>query len=201
MTEATIRDVTRLCACSLLAASLNACGGAAPARTTVAVLPVVWRTADPVEALDERAPLVDGMREVETVDVRTPNPSPPCDAEDSECARRVGTDEGAEHVLSISMAALGDTVLTRATLVDVGGGTAEQTRQRVVRSADEASLRAALRDLGLGVARPFAPEGSDGVLEATLATTAVVVVLAGVALAIGLSLADQGGPDFEVTPP
>lgn len=181
------------------------CGASRPAAPGIrlAVLEASWQTRDPLPALAARAPLMDGMRTVPTVAVTAVDPDPACEPGDAECARRAGRTIAADRVVVTSMAALGETVLARVSVIDVRGGTREETRQRVVRGVNEARVRAALRELGALVVAPFAPPvATPWYEEAWLwAVGGAVVVSAAVAIVLGVALSNGQGHNIVVTPP
>lgn len=192
---------------TMMAVAAIGCGAARPALTEptdarLAVLEVGWQTRDPLPALDARDPLMAGMRTVPSVTVVAVDPEPACEAQDAECARRAGRAVAADRVVVSSMAALGETVLARVSVIDVRAGTREETRQRVVRGVSASRVRAALHELGELVVAPFAPPRETPWFEEAWvwAVGGAVVVGAVVAIALGLGLSGQG-PDVVVTPP
>ncbi|MGE0792034.1 MAG: hypothetical protein AB7S26_40545 [Sandaracinaceae bacterium] len=180
----------------LALAILGAVGCASGPRPRVAILPVVWRTRDPLTSLDERAPFADAMRRTEAVDARDAERA--CEADDADCAREVGREAGAQHVVTLSMAALGETVLARASMIDLEGGTASMTQQRVVQSYDEAQVRRALSELGTSFADPFRGDDTPAIVGVTVGVSAALAVAA---IALGVALAPSDGPDQTVRPP
>lgn len=173
-------------------------------HTRIAVLPVSWQTRDTLPDLEERAPLREGLRSVSTVTVLEPDPEPPCDAEDDECMRRIGRELRADKIVVTTMAALGDTVLVRVSVLDVDRGTRDETRQRVVSNAVERRVREALSALGRQIAEPFAPERSEGEwYEQWWVWALAGTLLAGAAAAavVGVAVSEQQGPDVVITPP
>ncbi len=162
----------------LLAATLpvwmGACSQAArPAPSTpsarpmvpIAVLPSVWVTPEPSRNFDATAAAIDGLVASHGVTARRATvPPPPETAEpsvachdDLGCVRRIGGAMKARKVVVVKLAELGDTVLVRIAMIDVEGGTQEQTRQSVVRGAEPSRIAEAVRSLSLELARPFGP--------------------------------------------
>ena len=190
-----------LIALGLCVCGPSACGASAP-RTTLAVLPAAWRTADALPTLDERAPLLEALEQSGAVEARAADPEPACDAEDSECARAAGHRAGAEHAVLTSLAGLGETVVLRVTVLEVEGGTTEQTHQEVLHSRDEALAREALRALGARVAQPFTDSTASDTLVTVFSVGAAVAVAGVIALVIALA-AETGPPnvDHVVVPP
>lgn len=207
----TVRITVRITAAASMMVWAMGCGASPPTvadatGARLAVLAVGWQTRDPLPSLDAREPLMAGMRTVPSVTVVPIEPEPACEADDAECARRAGRAVRADRVVMSSMAALGETVLARVSVVDVRAGTREETRQRVVRGVrgvSAARVRAALRELGELVVAPYAPARETPWYEEAWVwgVAGAVVVGAAVAIGLGLGLSSPEGPNVVVTPP
>src|SRR5688500_11598969 len=119
----------------------DARAGAAPRLTRIAVLPAVWVAGGTGLPVDARRARARGLEAEGGVSVRTAEiestgerDAASC-AEDLACVREVGASVRAAKALVTRLAELGDTVVVRVSLVDVGGGTQETARQEVVREA------------------------------------------------------------------
>ena len=206
----------------VLAAAVFGCGGgsaveprdarAGGARrmTRIAVLPAVWVAGGTGLSVDARGALTRGLEAEGGVTVRNAEvetsggqDAASC-AEDLSCVRRVGAGARAAKALVTRLAELGDTVVVRVALVDVGGGTQETARQEVVREATAARLDAALERVAREIARPFVPPRppeEDAWYERweVWAVTGVVVTAASVAAALLLTADPETQPDAIVT--
>ena len=194
------------------------CGGSSPRTVSpatlehslvrVAVLPVAWATPTvPVEINTSRL-LLESVtaRGVEAIEATAESGC----ATDSVCVRNAGAIAHADKVLALQLAALGTTVLLRASLIDVASGTQEQTVQRVVTDATGPSLEQAIVALGSEMIRPLIPaeptpgdrQETDWYEEWWVWTIAGVAVAAGV---VGTVLLTNGTteqpPDVIITPP
>jgi hypothetical protein len=168
------------------------CGGAPARSARFALFPASWRT-ERAGGVDERAALRSGLSTVPsitTVDV------PSC--EDCADAARAAH---ADRAVATTLASLGGTVLARVSVIDVRGGTREETRQRVVREANDASVRQALFELGRAIAEPYAAEPAWYETWWPWTAAAAILLGAGVAVAVGVTVGSQNGPDIVVTPP
>lgn len=208
--------------CSLLVGA-TACGASntapppsAPPSSSppIAVLPAVWVTPDPssTEALTGAA--VEGLRQtpgVRAERVRVPvrqHDDSACH-DDIACMRAASRKAKAARVLVTKLAGLGDTVLVRMSLFDVSGGTNEQTRQSVVRTSDDASIRAAVRTLAHEMGKPFGKPRSPEPPEESwyeqwwVWAGAGAIVSAGVAVPLMMreDPAQDPNPDVIITPP
>jgi hypothetical protein len=125
----------------------------------------------------------------------------------------VGRRVGADKVVSVKLAELGDTVVVRLTLLDVRAGTQEQASQRVVQGARAPAVDAAIRGLARDAARPFAPPERSEPRESpewyeqwyTWAGAAAAVAVGAGAVILGTAGGDEGetgrSPDVTVRPP
>jgi hypothetical protein len=185
-----------------------------PTAPRLAVLPALWITPSPQCALDATKAALDGLSDshaVEPVRAELPPaapgaaPSPACQ-EDPGCVRRAGAASRAQKAIVIKLAELGDTVLTRISLVDVEGGTHELTRQQAVR-AQPALVAQAVRSMTLELGRSLGPEPtapSPAWYERWWVWAGVGVVVASaiaVPLLIRNSQETKNGPDVVITPP
>lgn len=173
-----------------------------PKAVTIAVFEPSWATSPPPLPVG-RAPLLAGLQSrggVRTEDIQE---DAACFAE-SACLARAIANRSAEKALSVRLAALGDTVLVRASLLDTKRGTIDESRQTVVLDATAAKLSDALTDLGRALAAPFAPPPKAAVPLARSAWFWAIIgaSVLGTGAAIGAGvMAAQPRPDVVVTPP
>ena len=103
------------------------------------------------------------------------------------------------------LAALGDTVLVRAAMIDRRRGTQAAARQEVIHDATPARVEEALQDLGAALAAPFAPPPPPPpppIVKTPWFWAAVTGGLAVTGAAVlAAVLASQRRPDVVITPP
>jgi hypothetical protein len=204
--------------------ALGICGcGAAPGpgpetpaapSVRMAVLPAQWVTPDPKPTTKLTQAVLQGVRSNRGVEARPASEvsrpteeAIPCQ-DDPECLRATGERAQASKVVVTKIAALGGTVLVRMTVVDVKGGTQEQTRQSVSQTAEEAALQQAVRDLAAKLAKPYAlpdpVEPSPSWYEKWWVWTVAGAVVT-TSVAVPLMLRDREDeetpPDVVITPP
>lgn len=180
-------------------------GAAAPraaAKVRIALLAPAWATEPPGPPVDV-APLIRGLESSGGVTVTSLPAAASCEPEPA-CLEGALGDNPAEEVLSVRLAALGDTVLVRASLVDRKRGTQDAARQEVVQGLTPQVLSAALERLGIALGAPFAPAPPPpapivktawfwGVVAGAVALTA--------AIAGGAVYAAERRPDVVIVPP
>ncbi len=180
----------------------------------MAVLPAQWVTPDPKPTTKLTQAVLQGVRSNRGVDAQAASVAAqpteeaiPCQ-DDPDCLRATGKRTQASKVVVTKIASLGGTVLVRMTVVDVKGGTQEQTRQSVSQSAEDAALQRAVRDLAAQLAKPYAapdPEAPAPSWYETwwVWTLAGAVVTTGVAVPLLLRDGDEEEtpPDVVITPP
>jgi len=224
--RSTPRWLARCSTCALLVAALVA-GTTARADAdlttdrdddggfSVAVLPAVWITPAPANALEPdrvvaahwsaREPalqLVEARATAEAVAARGTD----C-AEEISCLQEVGEALGAAKVAVVRIGNLGETTVIRLSVVDVSQGALEQTLQEVVGGDDEATLRAGLEALAARYAQGLEQQrvapwytqwwvwaaGGASALLLAVGVTAVALLL--------LAPGSDDGPDVIITPP
>jgi len=136
-------------------------------------------------------------------------------SEDAGCLLATAKRTGASKLAQVRIASLGTTTLVRVVVFDIARGTQEQTRQELVREADDRAVSEAIAHAAEVLARPWAPsppaERSAAWYESGwLWGSLGAAVVGGAALAIGVSTggADPSAaskpseqPDFTLTPP
>lgn len=151
------------------------------------------------------AALIAGSQELGGVRAMAIDEGPECAAEPP-CLRRLDS-QALDKLVTVRLAALGETVLVRGTLVDIRSGTQDESRQVVVNSASGPRIDAAMRELGRAFAKPYAPPPVVPkkqtpayetwwfwtTLGASLAVTGAVVT--------GVVVATQPQPDVVINPP
>jgi len=189
---------------------------AAPAAPSVrmAVLPAQWVTPDPKPTAKLTQAVLQGVRSNRGVEAQPASMAShptkegiPCQ-DDPDCLRTAGERTQASKVVVTKIAALGGTVLVRMTVVDVKGGTQEQTRQSVSQTAEDAALQRAVRDLAAKLAKPYALPDPEDPSPAwyeqwwvwTLAG-AVVTTSVAVPLMLRDREEEETPPDVVITPP
>lgn len=208
MASPPLPPITAVFALSLLAFGATGCvhadrpPPAPPPQVPIAVLRPAWATPSPPFAVDV-APLVRGLS-------ANGGLRPEVTGTDSACVEQPGclvdaySSSPFAHVLVVRLAALGDTVLVRATLLDPRRGTEEAGRQQVVQNATLPRVEEALFALGTDLASPFAPPprpppsiAKSGWFWAILAGGAAVT-----GAAIGAAVwASEPRPDGIISPP
>lgn len=204
--------------------ALGICGcGAAPGpeprapsapSVRMAILPAQWVTPDPKPTSELTQAVLQGVRSNRGVEAQAASvPSGPAqDAivcqDDPDCLRTTGERTQASKVVVTKIASLGGTVLVRMTVVDVKGGTQEQTRQSVSQTSESAALQRAVRALAAQLAKPYAlpaPEqpSSPWYDQWWVWTVAGAVVTTSVAVPLMLREPDEEEtpPDVVITPP
>ncbi len=193
------------------------CGASQPrpndaraARASIAVLPTVWATSDPSLRVDGARAIehgLGGVRGLSVVDAqrvrRRLGSAPASCPEDVACLRSVGRQLGADWVVVVKLAELGHTVLARTRMVDVLGGTQEQSVQRVVHDATAARVAAVLSAMANDLGAPLVPRPPTAWYAHPWLWVAGGAVLVGAAVVVAV-LAIRGGqtpPDAIVTPP
>ncbi len=189
---------------------------AAPSAPSVrmAVLPAQWVTPDPKPTAKLTQAVLQGVRSNRGVEAQPASVAShptkegiPCQ-DDPDCLRTTGERTQASKVVVTKIAALGGTVLVRMTVVDVKGGTQEQTRQSVSQTAEDAALQQAVRDLAAKLAKPYAlpdpEEPSPSWYEQWWVWTLAGAVVT-TSVAVPLLLRDREEevipPDVVITPP
>lgn len=193
-------------------ATLLACGGAPPisrspqARASVrfAVVAPTWAT-EPVIPDVNAAALVESTQAGGGVFSEAVADEPGC-AADPPCLQSLAA-RRFDKVVTVRLAALGETVLVRGAVSDVASGTQDETRQVVVNGASADSIDAALRELGRAFAKPYlppppAPPPETPAYETWWFWTALgaSVAVSG-AVVTGVVVATQPQPDVVITPP
>lgn len=196
--------------CSISGCLVLGCAPRGPAPATpaprppieVAVLSPSWAT-DPAPYTVSVQPLLQGLSEGGGLHPRSIPADAAC-ADETGCLDRVLAGSPAEDVLVVRLAALGDTVLVRAAMLDRRRGTQAAARQEVVRDATPDRVARALTALGAALAAPYAPPPPPprplvktpwfwGVVTGGLVVTGAAVLAA--------VLASQRRPDAVITPP
>lgn len=197
--------------CSISGCLVLGCAPRGPAPATpaprppieVAVLSPSWAT-EPVPYTVSAQPLIRGLSEGGGLHPRGVAADAAC-ADETGCLDRVLAGSPAEDVLVVRLAALGDTVLVRAAMIDRRRGTQAAARQEVVHDATPARVDEALTAVGAALAAPYAPPSPPpppplvktpwfwGVVTGGLAVTGAAVLAA--------VLASQRRPDVVITPP
>jgi hypothetical protein len=178
----------------------------------MAVLPAQWVTPDPKPTTKLTEAVLQGVRSNRGVDAQPasaashPTKEGIACQDDPDCLRTTGERTQASKIVVTKIAALGGTVLVRMTVVDVKGGTQEQTRQSVSQTAEDAALQHAVRDLAAKLAKPYAlpdPVETSWYEKWWVWTLAGAVVTTSVA--VPLMLRDREDeeipPDVVITPP
>jgi hypothetical protein len=188
----------------------------APSAPSVrmAILPAQWVTPDPKPTSELTQAVLQGVRSNRGVEAQAASvPSGPAQEaiacqDDPECLRTTGERTQAAKVVVTKIASLGGTVLVRMTVVDVKGGTQEQTRQSVSQTSENAALQQVVRDLAAQLAKPYAlpaPEEptSSWYEKWWVWTLAGAVVTTSVAVPLMLRdpNEEETPPDVVITPP
>ncbi len=169
----------------------------------VFVLVPSWATS-PAPFPADAAALVRGLSEGGGLLPRTVAADAAC-ADEPACldAALAGLPDG--EVLVVRLAALADTVLVRASLVQRRRGTTDAARQEVVHEATEARVRDALTALGAALAAPYKPPPPPPPPPLARTPWFWAVVAGGLAAsgaAVGAAVwASQPRPDVVITPP
>ncbi len=195
----------------VLVASIG-CGGASPTAASprptalirFAIVAPSWATEPAVADVDARA-LLESSQEGGGVRSELV-------ADDSGCASEPACLQSLsgrrfDKLITVRLAALGETVLVRGVLVDVASGTQDETRQVVVSEASSARLEAALGELGHAFAKPYLPPPPSPARQVPAYETwwfwtaiAASVAVSG-AVVTGAVVATQPQPDVVITPP
>ncbi len=174
---------------------------------SVAIFPQEWMTANENVSVDARGAMFEGLSEADALTLHTAANTddalasePDHCTEELDCVRRVGGRLGASRAILIRLGELGDTVLVRATIVDVERGTEEETRQEVIQSATTASIEAAVSEMAAAIGARFSPVRPW--YRHWWPWTIITAVMVGVGTTVILTLPDgQSDPDAVIRPP
>ncbi|MCS6798724.1 MAG: hypothetical protein NZ898_09355 [Myxococcota bacterium] len=206
-------------AATFLVLSLGGCarthaGSASFARSnviTVAALPPAWATEpapfvvsapSPAEVARDRV----GIRLVSSASLgRALSRSPAGCAADPACVRALARELGADHVVRVELAALGATVLVRASALDGPSGQRTALRQLVVREADPERVRRAtarvVRELLVAWSQPARAATTPWYQSPWTWIAVGGVIAAGSTAALWFGDSNDRTPDHVIRPP